>query len=1348
MKNAYSDWREFRTTSRIQIGLLALSVLFIFGFTLAGSTADAQEQGPALTLYPRSGSTNVWQGTAISMRFDRSIDRQSLEEAFSIRPAADGYIHWHSDQQVEYRPNEPLLPTHNYELEIKATVRDSDGRQVLPEDYVSTFTTGEQRPEPRFGYGLPIQVLAPSGEHGLGLQPGFPRLTMDFTAYGLEITQFAEAYAAISGPNGGEIDVSQLQESETWTAHIDTSRSERGVALPNSLVAGLYVVEAAHPEFGSAKALLVYADHVTTLKRGRSGLAAWVTTHPDGKPLSGVSLQAYAKDGTPIGPAQVSSAEGLAGLGDIANEAAFVSASLNGHTSILAIDGAWRNHGYSWWWGWGWDRTYDPAPPTYTGHAHTDRPIYRPGHTVFYKSSLRKFTGDVTGLQVVDASTPISITLRDAKQNIVARHIGHADEFGSVSGEFELGDEVSLGNWTLGTEIDGEIQNTSFKVQEYVKPDFEVLLETDQSYYVRGQEVSLQVQGDYYFGQPAAGAEVTLRAYRGYWWRDESGMQPLVEISGQLDETGAWDAQFDLLDRWNLAQNYQEMITIEAEVVDASRRPVISTQFVPVHPADFTLRLVSERYGIELGQDIVLEAQTRDHLGGPFPDRDIKIELMQWRQAGQHVIATQQVRTGSDGLAEVRFSGQGTGWYSIRATAEDDAGRMVQQSGYSWIYSGDRPFYWHGGLEIIADRDAYEQGEIANILIKSPLTATALVTLERDEVYEEFIVEVEGATSIAIPLGAEHAPSVNVKVHMWQDQASPWSAKEGQLVTAEQVLRVRADEKRLDVEVEALDKEAQPGETTRLRLRVRDSAGQAVRAQLSLALVDKAIFALAADSSGDIFDAFWTRRGNAVRTYDSVQPSQTYDSIEEDADRGAGGGGALPPGNSADQENSSDDEASVVPRKEFRDTAFWKADLVTGPDGTVEVEVPLPDNLTTWRALARAISVDSRAGQGETEILVTKPIIADPALPRFAIQGDQFALDVLARNYASSENLGSSCALDTPGLIQLDAGTRSIDLPFNQTSLARWTVVASKIGENQVSATLETAMGSDAIELPFEVQPFAVPERSVTAGDTKNVAVESISVPYQAVPDASSIELRLAPSIAIGVLEGIEELIEYPYGCVEQTTSKVLPSAVVARLANKVQLDAPEITDELPRYMNLGLQKLYGFQNADGGWGWWHGEGNIYTTAYVLMAFQWSEAAGFEVSEDAMNRGLDWLAANLAAERDMRMRAFGAYILAEAGRDDLGVAKSIFRDRQAAKLDAFALGALALALDSQGDVESSSILVDELIASAETSETSAWWIMQRPWGGQWGMVSLALHGLGREEYGHGPRSAEQVASRE
>jgi uncharacterized protein YfaS (alpha-2-macroglobulin family) len=169
--------------------------------------------------------------------------------------------------------------------------------------------------------------------------------------------------------------------------------------------------------------------------------------------------------------------------------------------------------------------------------------------------------------------------------------------------------------------------------------------------------------------------------------------------------------------------------------------------------------------------------------------------------------------------------------------------------------------------------------------------------------------------------------------------------------------------------------------------------------------------------------------------------------------------------------------------------------------------------------------------------------------------------------------------------------------------------------------------------------------------------------------------------------------------------SRVLPNAMVAQTFRKLGIRSELLEADLPPMVDLGLQKLYGFQHDDGGWGWWYDDStDVNQTAYVLLGLGMTEQAGFDVDDGVMDRGVGALR-DLLPGADARAQAYGAYVLAMAGRpfsvtltltDSLG-------------LDLFSQAALAIALDATDDVTTTATLLDALREASIQDATTVHW---------------------------------------
>jgi len=568
------------------------------------------------------------------------------------------------------------------------------------------------------------------------------------------------------------------------------------------------------------------------------------------------------------------------------------------------------------------------------------------------------------------------------------------------------------------------------------------------------------------------------------------------------------------------------------------------------------------------------------------------------------------------------------------------------------------------------------------------------------------IVEIDGpVTTVEIPVEPSYAPNIFASIHIAKlaiEYDTPLYT-EGHVRSATTELIVEPTEKKLNIEISADAERYLPAQNAVLSIKVTDETGAPVSANVGLALVDEAIFAIQEDLSADLFATFYSQQYNRIVTYDSLGNTREYFqrfSAETSIDTDIGVPG--PPETSLDGVKNLPN----VPRREFADTAYWNPTIVTNDNGLATLDVPLPDNLTTWRITARAVTKDTKLGETEDQILVTKEVIARPGLPRFSILGDRFNVSLVGQNFTESAATGKA-TLESNHLFLLDEPTQSVSIPNNGTAVSEWTVVASQIGEGIVTSTLDLQTGLDQVVLPFQTDAFAVPERWSASGQVDTKIQEKFEIPFNAINEASSVEVRLASSLALSILDGLDDLINYPYGCVEQTMSRLLPSAVAAQAYKNLGIPNPK-AEELPKIIKQGLQRIYGFQHDGGSWGWFYDdEGGLYMTSYVLFGLVMAEQSGFLIDENVMNRGFAYIDSVLPEAEDAETIAYALYVKSVAGRGDLETAQQIAtRSRE---LEPFGLAVLAMALKLEGDIGGAEALIALLETAVEEDSSFAFW---------------------------------------
>jgi hypothetical protein len=961
-------------------------------------------------------------------------------------------------------------------------------------------------------------------------------------------------------------------------------------------------------------------------------------------------------------------------------------------------------------------------------YIYTDRPVYRPGHTVHVKAILRwRERGEVRPFD----RSEVEIVVSDDNGKVVAREQRVADGFGAVWTSFTLPAAAALGSYTITLRAGDHEASGYFSVQEYRKPEFEVDVSAPSPLALQGTTLQTRVRARYYFGQPVAGGSVRYVLFRSpyyspYRWAEAGeveagtpyffGGDQFAEGTVRLDAAGTATIPVTLpvdADHDDLA------VRIEARVTDASGREVSGGLNIIAPWASFLLALQTDRYLYQPGSTATIRVRALDYSGRPQPSLPVHLSL-------ERVIYTR----GDPQYARVRETSVTTdaggraawttpvpdeaGDYVVVATA-DSSGRDVTARVHLWVPS---PTEMAAGsqdqtLELVADRAEYAPGDTARLSVRNgSLGGAVLVTKECEITSWYDVVRPNAGGVLEVPVTEDDVGGVWVNVTFVRDDA---------VYRAERRLEVPPAAKRIQVAVEPAVPVARPQDPVVLTIRTTDASGQPVPAQVSVAVVDEALFGVQPDRTPDPVDFFYRRRYSLVET----QFSREYGFVGYSGQEALNLAQRRRPLTLAEFKAERPERAEV--RREFPDAILWVADAATGPDGTAAVPVRFPDALTTWRATARAVTPDSRAGAGVGRVTVTKDVILRLATPRFLTEGDTLDLPVVAHNY-HGEGRELSVSVRAEGLTPLDAPAAPLraETPAGGEHRSTWRFRAERAGTARLAGELTARDDADRLELSLPVLPFGLRREAGVSGSmrTAGEARVTLTVPAESNPAGRVIEVALAPSLAGSLLGALDFLATYPYGCTEQTLSSFLPNLAVLRALERIGTAPAGRLAHVDRLAAEGLRRLLDFQHADGGWGWWKADRtHPFMTAYALYGLLESRRLGLAVAPariaGAVNATARLYAAYPRAVPDLR--AYLAYVLALASsrgvdpdpdtewnqRDALDAL-----ERESRRLSPYGLALLVLALDAARDPRAEA-LAGALAARAETRGELAWWPLRR-----------------------------------
>jgi len=1330
---------------------------------------------------PVDGAKEVPPDTSVTIRFNTLVSQTLALDSIKISPILTST---HVYSYYSYYDNTVELswfkePRTRYTVTIESDIADLYGN-TLDKDLSFSFVTGDYAPFARLELERFTHFSADTPPRAGILFRNVDTVAVDL--YRLSEEELFE----LTGSN--EWDVWQSYQPEEpsatriWRREYDTSGNANITvrqiitltdASGNTLPPGGYFLHVEQPEgFASSfddksqAAVLLSNSNLLVKKSERGPSLAWLTDLATGAPVPGASIRFYV-DGEYLGEGVTDDSGIVTARLEIPPErswAPLVAVSGEaGADSFAYVSSNWSSGIAPWEFnisgGWG----TNPLQ----GYVYTDRPIYRPGHTVYWKGIVRELVDD--DYQLPPDGLPLRVSIRDDMGVPIFEDQFELGEHGTVHGELHLSPEARTGYYYIEatTGSDDSIQylsGQSFQVAAYRTPEFEISVSPLQEQYYQGDTVQVRVKAAYFSGGPLANAPVTWRLISDpyyFSWTDpdeeryfsftpydpeQEEYDPYVgsfnlglvqEGTGQTDASGEFTIELPAdISRSLQSQNWTFDVTVES----ASGQFVSGRTSVPVHRAGFYIGLAPRTYLASAGDLVQTDviAVTPEMERYPGADIDAVVYEFRWNSVYEQAadgsyrwstsvertpVFSTTLTTGRQGDALIEWTPAKGGQFQIAVSGEDEDGNPTSSSAFIWISAGidDEFVAWprenNDRIELVSDKKAYAPGDTAQILIPSPFTSPvqALITIERSGVLESKVITLTGnSESLEIPITGRHIPNIYVGVVLAKgiDETNPTPALRVGYIK----LPVDTNERVLDIVVEPSAETVRPSDTVTYTLTVRDSNGDPVpNAEVSAALVDKAILSLAAGYEQRLVDVFYYERPLDVTTGALliINQDRVSQQLSEGAKGGGGGGGG----------------EGLEVRENFADAAFWRADLLTDEDGEIHFSVKLPDNLTSWRLAAKAVTDSTQVGEAFHDIIATKELQIRPITPRFFTAGDRAYVGAAVINTSSESIENGTIRFSVEGAGLIGSVVNNVDLELDgplgagEQVVHTWPVEVTE-ASGPVTVTIEasgTVPGgalADAVRLSIPVNRYQSPETVSTSGSVPpEGATEVIYLPAAAT-DAGELAVTVEPSLASGMLEGLSYLAHYPYECNEQTVSRFLPNLMTLRVFGTLGVEDPELEKQLAYQIGIATQRLVSRQNQDGGWGYWPGgESAPFISAYVLWGMSSADSMGYAVPEMALTNAATYLEqrfeapSGVTSEWQLNEMAFMHYVLSTINQGDPGRASTLYDVRERLGIYGKAFLAMALA-NMEPDGEAAPrvrTLLDDIAGEAQISATGVSW---------------------------------------
>ncbi|MCC6453744.1 MAG: Ig-like domain-containing protein [Caldilineaceae bacterium] len=1338
------------------------------------------------TVSPVQDAQEVSPDTSVVIRFNAPVSPTLVTQNIEVSPmlTTTQVYSYYSEYLNELQISWFKEPNTRYTVTVGSEIADEYGN-TLGEDYHLSFTTGDYPPFVRLEADRFTHFTAYSDTRISVLYRNVDALQVDL--YRLPESELF----ALTGSNQWEIwqnyHVPNPDATRIWSRSYevveDRNVSIRQVVtltdeLDNELVPGIYFVEIAQPGSASStseatdvnannvsQALVVISNLNLTLKKSDSADSlVWLTDLRTGEPVGGQPIRFFnqgilvdegktAADGTLLAELRPDPNLNWAPVLAMAGEP--------GDENFAIVSSEWSN-GIAIWdfnlaGGWSLDQLQS--------YFYTDRPIYRPGQTVYWKGIVRALVKDQYQLPPSDLA--IQFTLRDPLGNAIQEEAFTLSDFGTVNGKVELSKEALTGGYYIEVRLPlgGDhfvYTGATFTVASYRVPEFEITLTPDQPEYQQGDTVRVTLQANYFSGGPLANAPVTWRLfsdpYTFSWDKGPSdrffSFQPFDPDQDVYDPysgsfylgliregvaTTEADGSFVIelpadISVAPQSQNWAFDVTVQSP----NNQFVSARTTVPIHKADFYIGVSPRQYVGRVGEPSTIDFVTVTPQGDPYPDADLDVTIYeyQWNSVyargtdgifrwetsiDRNPVYTTTLMSSDEGMADLDWTPEVGGQYQVAVQGTDEKGNDTSSNGFIWISPEDPDEFvaWpranNDRIELVADKRLYEPGDTAHILVPSPFTGPvqALLTIERAGVVSAEVITLEGnSETIDLPITEAQIPNifVSILIAKGMDETNPTPAMRIGYVQ----INVDTGAKELALDVASSAQRTEPGSTVAYTMTVTDMNGDRVpNTEVSVALVDRAVLSLAFQSDQDLIDIFYYQRPLGVLT--SALLTINRDRMSAQLSEGAKGGGG------------GGDGGALDVRSEFPDIAYWRAELTTDEDGIITFDVDLPDNLTTWRLVAKAVTEDTRVGNTIYDVVATKELQVRPLLPRFFTAGDRADIGATVIN-TTADDLG-----DGELTIAMSGAEFASDvetaIPFNLAAgeLVRsdWPIVVDPTATQVVITFTATATSTggekglaDAVQLTLPVVQYIARETVATSGQVPAGGVlEAIRVP-DAATDEGELEVTIEPSLAGSMVAGLDYLENYPYECTEQTVSSFLPNLFTARAVEELGLETTDLSANLATQINEGVQSLVNRQNQDGGWGYWPGErSSVFITAYALWGLVTADEQGYTVPARTTQNAVDFIERSFVAPDriestwQLNELSFMLYVLSEIDQGDPGRTSTLYDVRE--RLSLYGKAFLAMTLDNlqpeAGSDPRVDTLLDDLYGAANITGTSAWW---------------------------------------
>jgi uncharacterized protein YfaS (alpha-2-macroglobulin family) len=1253
------------------------------GGTLGLEAATTRRHSVPTALKPTSFDhrTGGFEDGEATLRFNRRLSPREDLGGITISPEVEGVRTRLDGNRI--RINGDFRPGTHYTLEVRPPLAGVDGTE-LEETVRRSFITGNRPLDLEFE--RQAGHLSPDGGFSLDVRHvnvrsstlsihRLPERNVPLYLGGLDRERHVTRLGELVAKRELVLDEDGSQDPMHSVIELDGLIDRTpGIYLVTFDVPGL-------PWWRTPSTMVLVGDLGLHLQRDDSGYLAWTTSVRDGTPVAGVRVVAWSPNRKELVEA-VSDEYGLAHLPlEHGVSVDLVTATRGAELTFLDPRDA-RQLDQA-------DLAGSPWPEAVDVTMYPDRGVHRPGETIHLSGVVRSDTGQ----RIPELPLEIRFERPDGR-TVFTRTVVPDPLQGVFHLDIPTTPSDPTGNWTATCRLPGD-EKTITSLTCMVMPFVPVRLKVDATATIDPREeiepIEVHVDAAYLHGSPASNlpavltAQFTPAAYKNADW-SEYTFEPAVTDAGKtlrktrtLDDDGSTKAAFE-----RPKQTGTWLVRLQSTVREPAGRATTRTLWKTLDTANQHLGL-RLRHGALHHPDAPIEAEAviLDSDGALDPSSPLTARLHEvdnhwtlheerngrysWRS--REVLHERPDRPPTierleDGRILLVIPGLERGAYRLSVDSEvtNTIDFHVASESARGRLAANRP----DRLDLIAETGSHAPGSTTSVLVRAPFPGLALITVETDRILSSRVMPIT-EDGVRVPI---HIPdSVRDTCFVGATVIRPVdpTRTEWLPVHARGAVRLKIDDAghRLTPRLTASDG-ARPGETVRVALTVPELAAELelgpVRADAIAhvwAVEEGALLTTDFRAPNPLDGFFKPRRRRVVAsdTADTLLPDyqrpESWARIGGDAARG---------------------HRSPVPSRMRETAVLWRKQTTIDADGVIELDLVMPDIDGAMRVMAVVID-DDRYGSTERTIAVAAPLALAGTLPRSAAPGDRMMIPVRLQN-RSGTVMSTALELELDETLTGRISPSTVEIPAMGEHIALLELEAGRPSAATVRITAVPVEGSvhhppGTLEQTIAIRPphgrRSEVIRMQIPGETRRV----IDRDHGLEDAAGRIEVLVDPNPLVELSTVLDELIDYPYGCGEQTGSRLEGLLAAKRLGSSLTDRSPSALDAM---IARAIFRLHSMQTWNGGIGYWPGSNSsIWLSVRTGLLLQDARRQGYQIPSNLIT-GLADLAHQQVNGYQQRMtpteRAMGLRLLARENRADETVIRSMARAREELDLEA------------------------------------------------------------------------------